>query len=105
MCGCSRILQETTQIKNVSKQEVVVIHKRPDLGNVHGIKIRILGKIVGTATIQLMLNSNIYKKEEIKNIVNILWEGDWYHYDAEIHYIPDIVTSGELTIKYEFLDI
>ena len=82
MCGCSRILQETIQIKNVSKQEVVVIHKRPDQENVHGIKIRILGKIVGTATIQLMLNSNIYKKEEIKNTLNFLWESDWYHYDA-----------------------
>ena len=105
ICGCSAILQETTQIKNVSKQEVVVIHKRRDQGNVQGIKIRISGKIAGAATIHLLLNSSTYKKEEIKDKVNFFWGGDWYQNDAEIYYIPDTVTSGDLTINYEFLDL
>ena len=105
MCCCSAILQETAQIKNVSKQEVIVIHKRRDQGNVQGIKIRISGKIAGTATIQLLLNSGTYKKEEIKDKVNFFWEGDWYQDDAEIRYIPDTVATGDLTINYEFLEL
>ena len=105
MCCCSAILKETTQIKNVSKQEVIVIHKRRDQGNVQGIKIRILGKIAGTATIQLLLNSGTYKKEEIKDKVNFFWEGDWYQDDAEIRYIPDTVATGDVTVNYEFLEL
>jgi hypothetical protein len=97
LCACSK----SQPIADVSKSETITI-KANGSGNAYALDVRGVGKIVGDATITLMLNGAPYKTESLGGIVDFKWGGDWYSNTAEIVYRPMRVNSGSLVLKYEF---
>jgi hypothetical protein len=89
-------------VADVKKEEIVVLRKEPNQGNVYGISIRGSGNIDGEARIAWMLDGKPYKTKPLKKKVKFSWGGDWYSDTAEIHYEPVRVSRGELIIEYQF---
>lgn len=99
--GCSESAQSVS-IADTGKDQVVVLKKDSGLGKVYALSIQGHGNIDGKATIMLMLNGKPYKTEHLENKVNFEWGGDWYLDEAEIRYIPKNVSSGNISLEYNF---
>ena len=100
LASCSKYDQNVI-IDNVSESQAIKLTNNKK-GNVHSINIRFSGHIQGNAQVQLMLNGNPYKTENIKGKVHLKWGGDWYSDNAIIKYTATNVTNGKILIEYKF---
>ena len=96
----------TYEVSDLTKPNTIVLRKKPcqEATTIHSISVRRSGKINGTAKINLILNGVPYKTEILSGSVIFQWDGDWYYDKAEIQYIPESVTGGNLKLRYEFYD-
>ena len=104
LAGCGISGGQAVSIKDVTKSEIVTLKKNSSQRCIYAIRIQGRGSIAGKAEIQLMLNGEIYKKEELSGKIDFAWGGDWYSDTAEIRYIPHSVTVGSVSLKYDFKD-
>lgn len=86
--GCQRQVGQAVSVADTTQLELISIRKLSSQENIHGIRVRIRGKIDGSATIQLMLNKEPYKEAQLHGPINIEWETDWYSDEAQILYTP-----------------
>lgn len=103
--GCNQTLNQTYNVVDVTKPEIIIIAKQRSQGGIHSLRIAGVGQITGNATISLFLNGKPYKVEHLSESVDFYWGGDWYSDSAEIKYEPTSVKSGKLKINYQFYDI
>jgi len=71
-------------------------------GNPYAIKIDVDGEIDGSARIELLLRSEPYRSETLRNTVRVRWGGDWYSPEAVVRYTPQSVRGGRITVRYQF---
>lgn len=98
---CLHACSQRQAIVDVTKPQTLTL-KCDATRKVHALEINGSGRIEGDATIALMLNGAPYKSETLRGNIDFKWNGDWYSDSAEIVYSPRSVTSGELTLTYEF---
>ena len=98
--ACS--MKQNLQISDVTRAETVVLKKKATQGPIHGLSIVGVGSITGSAEVQLILHSSIYRKETISGSFRFELGGDWYSDVAEVRYIPSGVSSGSVTLTYDF---
>jgi hypothetical protein len=101
----SAISWQTVQIKDATKSETIVLRKWGHQRAIYAMEVNISGRIKGRARVQLILHSDPYKEEQLSGKVHVIWGGDWYSDEAEIRYQPEDVDSGELKIRYRFIDL
>jgi hypothetical protein len=102
--SCARYDQRLV-IKDMKKEQLIILHKKQGQGNICSMGIRGLGRVDGKARIVLMLNGAPYKAADVNGKVDFTWGGDWYADSMELHYQPLEVRSGELIIEYYFGEI
>ncbi len=102
--GCGVSSQSYT-ISDVTKPEIITIHKRKSQGNIYGIKIVGKGYIDGEAVIHLILNGKEYQTKNLSGNITFQWGGDWYSDSAEIRYAPVNVKNGNIVLRYNFRDL
>jgi len=102
LSGCAR---HEDSVKDVTKNETIILKKHSDQGGVAGISIAVSGLIFGKGELQLLLNGAVYKKETVSGAVSFEWGGDWYADQAEVRYLAGTASDGSLTLKYEFRDL
>jgi hypothetical protein len=100
----SCVTNQTSQVTDVTTPEAVVLSKTEDQGEVHALLITGSGEIRGRGEISLILNGEVYLAETLSGTVAFRWETDWYADEAEIRYTPELVTEGDLSLKYQFRD-
>lgn len=98
--ACS--MQRELRIADVTRSETLILNKRTVQGSVHALRIVGVGTIQGTAEVQWMLNSDVYRRVTISGPFRFELEGDWYSDTAEVRYLPNGVSSGSVAITYEF---
>jgi hypothetical protein len=103
--GCSGCGSRESSVKDIAKNETIILKKKPSQGSIVGISIAGRGSIAGKAEVQLILNGAVYKQEEISGNISFKWGGDWYSDQAEVRYYAGTATNGTLTLKYEFGDL
>ncbi len=103
--GCSKSYNQRTEVRNIGIKETIILSKIPSKGNIHGIKIKISGKIKGESQVSLILNNEEYKTNKLEGNFSFSWGGDWYADTAKIIYEPVNVKNGNVSIEYEFKDI
>ena len=96
------ITNRTYEVKDISKQETIILHKIKTQEHVHGFSLNITGHINGKAKIVLYHDTDIYKSATISNKVNLEWGGDWYTDTLKIEYEPIDVKDSELSLEYNF---
>ena len=101
--GCG-FLNQTYEVKDVTKKETIKLKKAPGEGNIHTLSISVSGNIDGTAEISLILKGKPYKSEAISGAFNFKWNGDWYSNEAVVLYSPNTVSKGTMTLRYKFHD-
>ena len=85
-----------------------LLHLRKNFkdGNVYELKIRIRGKLNGTAKIRMFDDVDSTKVLQEKIIgsgeVDTRMGGDWHTNDCRMEYEPMSATQGELKIEYRF---
>ena len=102
LSGCAR---HEVSVKDVTKNETLILKKQSDQGGIVGISIAVSGSIAGKGELQLILNGSVYKKETVSGVVSFEWGGDWYADQAEVRYLAGTASGGSLTLKYEFRDL
>lgn len=102
--SCGRYDQKIV-IKDVTKAQTIEVHKKPGQGHIYSMGIRVSGQIDGNAKVTLVLDGAPYKVANMEDKSNFSWGGDWYADSIELHYEPNNVRSGKLTIEYYFSDI
>jgi hypothetical protein len=96
------LIDQQTYVKDITKQETIIIKKYRGQGGVHGIKIKISGTIEGESRISLILNEKEYKTNQLKGDFSFTWGGDWYSDSAKIIYQPISAKNGDVLIQYNF---
>jgi hypothetical protein len=99
------VLDQEINVKDITKQDTLIIKKHSDQDNVHGIKIKISGTIDGESRISLLLNKKDYKTKKLTGNFSFTWGGDWYSDSAKIIYQPISAKNGDVIIQYYFKDI
>ncbi len=102
LSGCAR---HAVSVKDVTKNETIILKKQSGQGGIVGISIAVSGSIAGKGELQLILNGAVYKKETVSGAVSFEWGRDWYADQAEVRYLAGTASSGSLTLKYEFRDL
>jgi hypothetical protein len=70
-------------------------------GTIVGVEISITGNINGKATLEFENGAGRFKKIDLTNTVNQLYETEWYEPKLFFRYIPDGNVNGDsLIIKY-----
>ena len=100
--GCAR---HEVSVKDVTKNETIILKKQSGQGGIVGISIAVSGSIAGKGELQLILNGAVYKKEIVSGAVSFDWGGDWYADQAEVRYLAGTVSGGSLRLKYDFRDL
>ena len=91
------------EIKDVTKEQMIMLAEINKPKSVHSIRIKITGHIDGSATIQRSYeDKKMYEPELINGNVDLHLGGDWYGDKCLIIYKPSNVTSGNLKIRYKF---
>jgi hypothetical protein len=101
LAGCGPSVREVS-VKDVSKNETIILKKNLSQGSVSSVQITGIGSVVGKAEVQLILDGVVYKSEGVTDSVKFELGGDWYSDAAEVRYVSGTVTSGSLTLKYQF---
>lgn len=102
LSGCTR---HEVSVKDVTKNETIILKKQSSQGGIVGISIAVSGSIAGKGELQLILNGAVYKKEAVSGAVSFEWSGDWYADQAEVRYLAGTVSGGSLGLKYDFRDL
>ncbi|MEY5012307.1 MAG: hypothetical protein RLY69_22 [Verrucomicrobiota bacterium] len=102
LSGCA---PHQVSVKDVTKNETIILKKQPGQGAIVDISIAVSGSIAGKGELQLILNGAVYKKEALSGAVSFDWGGDWYEDQAEVRYLAGTASGGSLTLKYEFRDL
>jgi len=102
LSGCTR---HEASVKDVTKNETIILKKQSGQGGIVGISIAVSGSIAGKGELQLILNGEVYKKETVSGAVSFEWGGDWYADQAEVRYLAGTASGGSLTLKYDFRDL
>lgn len=93
-------------LNEMGERQLMRLRKNIDDGSVHGIKVRIRGKINGTAVIRMFDSEQTDKVMQEKIVgsgeVDIRMGGDWYSNECRMEYEPLSATSGGLKIEYNF---
>lgn len=94
-------------VREAGEHQLIRLRKNVDSGLVHGLKIKLNGKLNGTAMIRIFEEENpdkIYREKMIGSgkVDGIFLDGDWYADDCRMEYEPLSATSGELKIEYSF---
>lgn len=100
--ACVFDARQTVAVTDAGRPETIRLRKKPTQGNVTGLEVRISGKIVGKATLQLGAHGKPYQAQTLTGDILIDWRSDWYADEAEIRYTPDLNTTGNITIAYQF---
>lgn len=100
--ACARFDQSTT-FADVMRPQVLVIRAAPGAGQIHALNVRCHGNVEGDASITLMLDGRPYRTEKFQGRFSFGWSGDWYAREARLHYLPDRVRGGAITIDYRFV--
>jgi hypothetical protein len=100
--SCAPAYDQERIIADVSHPETIILTSKPSQHPIQAISISVSGSIVGTAEMQLILNGQVYQKNECKGSFDFVFGGDWYSEKAELRYIPKDVSSGNITLKYIF---
>ena len=90
---------------NVKEPRTISLEHSISNSSIYALSIEGSGYIDGVATMVLILNGDSYRAERISGTVDFAWGGDWYSDLAEIRYVPIDVTSGSITLHYEFKSI
>lgn len=95
--GCGK--RQATEISDVTKPTTLTLTPAPGQGAlVHGISVSIRGKIDGSADfIGTELGTN-----HVGHNFEIRQSGDYYTTNYVIEYVPTGVSTGKVTIQYEF---
>jgi hypothetical protein len=99
-CSCTREIN----IPDVSRNDVLHLQKRASQEHIHGISIAAEGSVLGRGEVQLLRDGEIYQRKTVEGPVRFEWRCDWYSDQAEIRYVAGTVTSGTLTLRYDFKD-
>lgn len=102
LSGCAR---HEVSVKDVTKNETIILKKQSGQGGIVGISIAVKGSIAGKGELQLILNGAVYKKEMVSGAVSFEWGGDWYADQAEVRYLAGTASGGSLKLEYEFRDL
>ena len=100
--GCAGCGTREIRVKDVTKNETIVLQNRPGASAPFGLRITGQGTIAGNAEVQLILNGAVRKKAALSGPVRFVWDDDWYSQEAEVRYRGGTATSGEVTLRYDF---
>lgn len=94
-------------VREAGAHQLIRLRKNVDTGPVHGLKIKLDGKLNGTAMIRVFEADNPDKIEREKMIGSgkvdgLFLDQDWSADDCRMEYEPLSATSGELKIEYSF---
>jgi len=99
------ITNRTHDIKDVTNPSTIVLHKMEVQEHVYDFYVHVKGYIDGSAKLAFSYdskNKKPYRHEFISGEVDVKWEGNWYADTLIVDYTPSTVTSGELSITYDF---
>jgi hypothetical protein len=102
LSACAR---HEVSVKDVTKNETIILKKQSGQGEIVGISIAVSGSIAGKGELQLILNGAVYKKKTVSGALSFEWGGDWYADQAEVRYLAGTASGGSLTLKYDFRDL
>jgi hypothetical protein len=102
--GCNKSFKKY-KIKDVTKAKVILLKKESFQKHIHSVYIKIDGHIKGSASVVFKHNNKLLSKKVISGSVNFNSSGEWYSDSITIKYIPSLVKSGNLVIRYRFEDI
>lgn len=95
--GCGK--RQSLGIPDVTKSATLTLTAPPaQSAPVHGISVRIRGKIDGTAQIA----GPPLQTKRVSGNFEIVHNGDYYSTNCVISYLPVGVRKGRVTIDYEF---
>ncbi len=100
---CSSCTREMS-VRDVSRDETLLLHKRGRQGHIHTLSIAAEGSVSGRGEVQLLLDGKPYRRETVQGPVRFDWQGDWYSDQAEVRYFAGTVSSGTLSFRYDFKD-
>lgn len=93
-------------LNEAGERQLLRLRKNIDAGNVYELKIRIRGKLNGTAKMRMFDSEDPAKIIQEKIIgsgeVDTRMGGDWDSNDCRMEYEPLSATSGNLKIEYRF---
>ncbi len=93
-------------LTDASERQFLRLRKNFDEGNVYELKVRIRGKLNGTAKIRMFDDVDTTKVLQEKIIgsgqVDTRMGGEWYTNDCRMEYEPLSATQGSLKLEYRF---
>ena len=92
-CGRS---SEIADVPDVTRPTVLVLNSRS--ANVSGITLHIHGQIDGDA----VFSTSGWETQRLSGKVDYKIYHDWFQPKCNLHYQPQKVTSGVLTVEYKF---
>ena len=99
-CGCKRQDHTVTvEITNVAEpQKIRLVSHQANPFDVSGLSLQITGRLDGSA---LLFPVN-QTTQRVNGDVNLETYQDWSGRDYLLHYVPESVSTGHLTIIYWF---
>jgi len=97
VAGCGK--RQAVAIPDVTKSTTLTLTTAPgNRASVHGISLRIHGKIDGTAQI----SGPPLQPKRVSGNFEIVHKGDYYSTNCVLSYLPVGVRKGRVTVDYEF---
>jgi hypothetical protein len=97
LCGCGR--KQSTRVADVTQPATLSLSPARSQGDsVHGLALRIHGRIDGAA----MISASVLPTQHVAGAFEIQYSGDYYETHCAIQYSPENVRSGNVTVDYEF---
>ena len=100
--SCSSVIyDEKAMIENIKENQNVVLNIDKDRG-VHGVSIKVIGKIEGIAVLNIVSDEGIQDTINLDTgIINQSINKEWYSDKCVLEYKPIKVRSGKLLIEYK----
>lgn len=99
LCGCSGSRSGSVRIADATKNNTLNLlsgYSGKGGDTPSGITLQVHGQIIGSAYIY----AGNWKPEKLSGRVDWKVYHDWFQANCELHYIPESVQSGELTVDY-----
>jgi len=103
LAGCRRGDPVIT-ITDISREERLSIGKLAGQGPVKRLRLRIEGRIDGTAQLVLFEENRPRHVMDLTGDVDVRWNEPWTEDRARLVYTPGTVTGGALRVQYRFVE-
>jgi hypothetical protein len=87
------------------REMTITLAKFPSQGPIHRLEIRGEATLDGEADLLLLAGDTVVRSQRISGTADLSLGSDWYTDDARLVYRPLSATSGQLSLRYRFVDL